>query len=62
MILKIGDIVTMKKKHPCGTNSWKIIKLGTDCKCKCMGCGHIIEIKRRQLDKNVREITGHEDS
>ena len=40
-----GDIVEMKKKHPCGSNEWEILKAGADIKMKCMGCGHEVIIK-----------------
>ena len=35
-----GDIVEMKKKHPCGSSEWEILKAGADIKMKCLGCGH----------------------
>ena len=41
-----GDIVEMKKKHPCGSSEWEILKAGADIKMKCLGCGHEIIIKR----------------
>ena len=44
-----GDIVEMKKKHPCGSNEWEILKAGADIKMKCMGCGHEVIIKRSLL-------------
>lgn len=40
-----GDIVEMKKKHPCGSSEWEILKAGADIKMKCLGCGHEIIIK-----------------
>ena len=48
------DIVVMKKGHPCGTNEWKIIRIGLDVKLECMGCGRIITIQSNKLNKSVK--------
>ncbi len=52
----LGDIVKMKKKHPCGTNRWKIIRMGMDFRIKCMGCGRSVMLPRQKFEKNVKEI------
>ncbi len=52
----LDDIVQMKKKHPCGTNSWKIIRLGADIRIKCMGCKHSVLIPKRDFLKKVKSI------
>ena len=44
-----GDIVEVKKKHPCGSNEW-------DIKMKCMGCGHEVIIKRSLVQKNTKKL------
>ena len=41
---RIGDIVQMKKKHPCGSQEWEVLQLGSDMRIKCRGCGHIVLI------------------
>ena len=46
---KIGDIVRMKKKHPCGSFNWKVTRMGADIKMKCVGCGRIVMIPRMEL-------------
>ena len=51
-----GDIVEMKKKHPCGSNEWEILKAGADIKMKCMGCGHEVIIKRSLVQKNTKKL------
>ena len=45
-IYEVGDIVTLKKKHPCGSSDWEILRVGADFKLKCMGCSHEIMVKR----------------
>lgn len=36
---EVGDVVTMKKPHPCGSKEWEILRVGADFRLKCMGCG-----------------------
>lgn len=55
-IFYIGDIVEMKKEHPCGTNKWEIIRLGADIKIKCCACNRIVMIPRSQFEKNVKKV------
>lgn len=45
------DIVEMKKEHPCGTNRWKIIRMGMDIRIKCEGCGHSVLLPRKEFEK-----------
>ncbi|MGL4607645.1 MAG: DUF951 domain-containing protein [Eubacteriaceae bacterium] len=52
----LGDKVILKKKHPCGSDQWEIIRLGADIKIKCMGCGHIIMLPRIKFNKQVKNI------
>lgn len=53
---EVGDIVSMKKKHPCGSCEWEILRVGADFRLKCEGCGHQIMIPRRNVEKNTREV------
>ncbi len=52
----LGDIVTMKKQHPCGNNDWEILRVGADFRLKCMGCGHQIMIARKLVEKNTKKL------
>lgn len=52
----LGDVVEMKKSHPCGTNRWKIIRMGADIKIKCLGCERIIMIPRNVFEKRLKNI------
>ena len=52
-----GDIVQLKKKHPCGSFEWEILRVGADFRLKCTGCGHQIMIPRRQVEKNTKGLT-----
>ena len=51
MDLQTGDHITMKKKHPCGSTSWEILRTGADFRLRCDGCGRQIMMPRRQVEK-----------
>lgn len=51
---EIGDIVTLKKPHPCGSKDWEILRVGADFRLKCRGCGHQIMVPRRLVEKNTK--------
>lgn len=56
MDIQVGDVLKLKKQHPCGSKEWEVLRIGADFRLKCTGCGHQIMIARRQLEKNVKEI------
>lgn len=51
-----GDIVMMKKPHPCGSTNWEILRIGADIKIKCLGCGHVVMMSRQNFDKRMKKI------
>ncbi|HLG27249.1 DUF951 domain-containing protein [Paenisporosarcina macmurdoensis] len=55
-IFELGDVVEMKKQHPCGTNEWKVIRMGADVRIKCEGCQHSVMIPRREFEKKMKKI------
>ncbi|NCB29171.1 MAG: DUF951 domain-containing protein [Clostridia bacterium] len=56
MDIRLHDILTMKKAHPCGSNRWEVLRVGMDFRMKCLGCGHEIMIERRKAEKGLRSI------
>ncbi len=56
MDIKVGNIVRLKKQHPCGSSEWEVLRIGADFRLKCLGCGHQIMIARKLVEKNVKEI------
>jgi len=56
MDIKIGDILKLKKAHPCGSKEWEVLRVGADFRLKCCGCQHSIMISRVLAEKNVREL------
>lgn len=56
MEINVGDVVLMKKAHPCGSSEWKILRTGMDFRAKCCGCGHEILVPRKKFEKNIKKI------
>lgn len=56
MDINIGDILTLKKKHPCGSRIFLVIRAGMDFKIKCMSCEHEIFLARDKLEKMIKKI------
>ena len=56
MDIQVGNIVKLKKQHPCGSREWEVLRIGADFRLKCLGCGHQIMVSRKLVEKNVREI------
>ncbi len=56
MDFSIGDIVIMKKPHPCGSKEFEITRLGVDYKLKCRGCGREVMIPRIKALKNIKNV------
>lgn len=56
MDIQVGDILKMKKQHPCGSAEWEVLRIGADFRLKCVGCGHQIMIPRVKAEKNVRGL------
>jgi len=54
--VQVGDIIKLKKQHPCGSKEWEVLRIGADFRLKCRGCGHQIMIARKLVEKNIREI------
>ena len=56
MNINIGDILTLKKKHPCGSERWRVTRIGADFKMICLGCGHELMLPRSRVERNIRKI------
>ncbi len=52
----LGNLVVMKKGHPCGENLWEIIKMGADIRIKCTKCGRIVLIPRVEFNKKIKKV------
>jgi len=54
--ISVGDIIEMKKAHPCGSSTWKVLRVGMDFRLRCEGCGHEVMILRRKAEKSIKQI------
>ncbi|MDD5934678.1 MAG: DUF951 domain-containing protein [Clostridiales bacterium] len=62
MDLKVGDIIKMKKPHPCGNSEWEILRVGIDFRIRCIGCDHQVMLPRKQVEKGIRSIRSKADN
>lgn len=56
MDIKIGDVLLMKKNHPCGENRFLVLKTGMDFKLRCLKCNHEIIVPRVKAEKNIKKV------
>ena len=54
MEFEIGQIIVLKKPHPCGVNAWAVIRVGAEFRLRCTGCGHQVTLARKQVEKNFK--------
>lgn len=53
---QLGDVVQMKKPHPCGANEMEIIRMGMDIRIKCVKCRHSVLIPRSKFEKKLKKV------
>lgn len=53
--LRIGDVLRLRKEHPCGSREWSVVRLGADIGLVCAGCGHRILMDRLDVERRVIE-------
>jgi len=56
MDIRVGDVLVMKKPHPCGSVRWEVLRIGADFKLRCSGCGREVMGPRSRFEKNVKKI------
>lgn len=61
MDINVGDIVVMKKPHPCGSKEWKVLRVGMDFRLKCLGCDHMVLVPRNKITKNIKSVKSTEE-
>lgn len=54
--LAVGDRLNMKKKHPCGSDTMEVLRIGSDIRIRCVGCGRDLTLPRIRLEKNIRQV------
>ena len=53
---EVGDIVQLKKPHPCGSSRWRILRVGADFRLKCEGCGRMMMVPRKMVERSTRAL------
>lgn len=59
MKYNLGDIVVMKKNHPCGNSKFEIVRVGADIKIRCVNCSRVIMLSRIDFNKGIRKVIGN---
>ncbi|NLO86619.1 MAG: DUF951 domain-containing protein [Clostridiales bacterium] len=54
--IRLGDVVKMRKTHPCGSDDWTVIRIGADIKIKCLGCARIVMMDRADFVKRRKKV------
>ena len=55
--IQVGDLLTMKKKHPCGDNRFLVLRAGMDFRIRCMGCSREVMVPRLKCERNIKLVT-----
>jgi hypothetical protein len=58
---QVGDIVRLRKPHPCGGYEWQVVRLGADIGLKCQTCQHRVLLTRRELEKRLKTFVQRAD-
>ena len=56
MDIQVGDTIQTKKPHPCGANTFAVLRVGMDFRIRCTGCGREIMLPRAHIEKNIRAV------
>lgn len=56
MDIRVGDVLAMKKRHPCGADRWLVLRAGMDFRLRCLGCGHEVMIARAKAEKGIKRV------
>ena len=56
MDIRVGDVLTMKKAHPCGSDRWTVLRVGMDFRLRCLGCGRELLLPRAKAEKGIRRV------
>lgn len=53
---QVGDVVKMRKTHPCGGDLWEVMRTGVDFRIKCIKCGRVVMLPRPKFEKSVKIV------
>ena len=58
--VQVGDVVQLRKTHPCGSQEWLVTRIGADIGLKCQGCGRKVMLTRREFNKAVKKCVSRD--
>ncbi|MGD0352642.1 MAG: DUF951 domain-containing protein [Dehalococcoidia bacterium] len=62
MDIEVGDVVRLRKKHPCGGDEWQVVKLGVDIRIKCLKCQRLVLLERGTLERRIKTLVSRAQS
>jgi hypothetical protein len=54
--IRLGDIVRLRKQHPCGSDTWQVVRVGADIGLRCQGCNHRVLMPRSETARRIKEF------
>ena len=61
MDIHVGDVLELKKEHPCGSRRWLVLRVGMDFKLRCEGCGQELMLPRSKAEKSIKRVLRTEE-
>ena len=61
MDIHVGDVLELKKEHPCGSRRWLVLRVGMAFKLRCEGCGHELMLPRSKAEKSIKRVLRTEE-
>ena len=62
MDISVGDVLEMKKIHPCGSRQMEVLRVGMDFRLRCVGCGHEFMTPRLKIERHIKKVVGKSDA
>ena len=59
--IRVGDVVQMRKTHPCGSDRWMIYRVGADIGIRCLGCSRRVMVPRRKFERGIKRVLREHD-
>jgi len=59
--IKVGDIVQLRKAHPCGSHEWEVVRVGADIGLKCLKCQRRVLLERSIFERRVKNVVAKKD-
>ena len=56
MDIRLGDVVRLRKPHPCGGSDWEVVRLGADIGLRCLNCNHRVLLDRSTLERRIKQF------